>query len=466
MTKILHVAGREFQATVLTKGFIFGMLITPLMIGLVVIVFPRMINRTPPKIEGQVAIVDPTGQVAGAFRDYLQPERFAERLADERRQIDEATPQALRRTVGASPTARAAVEQSVEAALGSVPRLDIVTLAQGGDVEAAKAPLASPPSAEAPTSTRLALVVVHADAVTPSSSPGRFGSYDLYVRSKIDDRLIDNIRDGLREAIIEARVAASGFDRRQIEQLTRVDRPASRTVTAAGERETNEVLNMLLPMGFMLLLLMSVMTSGQYLLTTTVEEKSNRVVEVLLSAVSSMELMVGKILGQLAVGLLVLVLYAGLGIAALVSFAMLGLLDPVLVVFLVVFYLLAYFMFAAFMAAIGSAVNEMREAQTMMAPVMVFVMIPWILWLPISRDPNSVLATALSFVPPVSNFVMLLRMTSSAPPPMWQVWLSILVSAAGVVAAVWFAAKIFRVGLLMFGKPPNFRTLVRWARMA
>jgi ABC-type Na+ efflux pump permease subunit len=220
------------------------------------------------------------------------------------------------------------------------------------------------------------------------------------------------------------------------------------------------------PAGFMLLLMMSVMTSGQYLLTTTVEEKSNRVVEVLLSAVSAMELMTGKILGQMAVGFLVLVLYAGLGIAALLSFAMLGLVDPKLIAFLLVFYLLATFTYSALMAAIGSAVNEMREAQTLMMPVLLLVMIPWILWLPISREPNSTLAVVLSFLPPVGNFVMLLRMTSTAPPPMWQVWLSIAVSALGVYATLWFAAKVFRVGLLMFGKPPSFGTLIRWARMS
>ena len=245
-----------------------------------------------------------------------------------------------------------------------------------------------------------------------------------------------------------------------------MDRTASRTVTAEGERTTNEALNVLLPAVFMGLLLISVFTSGQYLLTTTVEEKSNRVVEVLLSAVSAMELMVGKIIGQMGVGLLVLALYAGLGIVALFSFAMLGLLDPTLIVFLLVFYVLAYFTVASFMAAIGSAVNEMREAQTLMTPVMLLIMIPWMLWLPISRDPNSTLAVVLSFIPPVSNFVMLLRMSSTSPPPMWQTGLSILVSAAGVVVSVWFAAKVFRVGLLMFGKPPTMRTLIRWARMS
>jgi ABC-2 type transport system permease protein len=121
---------------------------------------------------------------------------------------------------------------------------------------------------------------------------------------------------------------------------------------------------------------------------------------------------------------------------------------------------------ASLMAAIGAAVNEMREAQTLMTPVMLAMMIPWILWLPISRDPNSMFAVITSFLPPINTFVMLLRMSSTAPPPGWQVWLSILIGLVSVYAAVWLAAKVFRIGILMFGKPPDFRTLIRWVRMA
>ena len=84
----------------------------------------------------------------------------------------------------------------------------------------------------------------------------------------------------------------------------------------------------------------------------------------------------------MAVGFLVLLLYAGLGLLALVSFATIGLLDPMLIVYLLIFYVLAFFTIASMMAAIGSAVNEMREAQTLMTPVMMFLMIPWLLWLP------------------------------------------------------------------------------------
>ena len=76
------------------------------------------------------------------------------------------------------------------------------------------------------------------------------------------------------------------------------------------------------------------------------------------------------------------------------------------------------------------------------------------------------LAIVLSYIPPVSNFVILLRLTSSSPPPLWQAWLAVVVGAAGVYVLLWFAAKVFRVGLLMFGKPPTLGTLIRWARMS
>jgi ABC-2 type transport system permease protein len=97
---------------------------------------------------------------------------------------------------------------------------------------------------------------------------------------------------------------------------------------------------------------------------------------------------------------------------------------------------------------------------------MMIIMIPWILWMTIIRDPNSLLATVLSFVPPLSNFVIMLRLASSTPPPLWQTLLAIVAGAAGVYASLWFAARVFRIGLLMYGKPPSFATLVRWARMA
>ena len=464
MKKIICVAKREFLATVTTKAFIIGMFLTPAMIGVFLLIFPRMVDRTPPKVVGEIAIVDGSGQVAEGLRDYLRAERYVQRREEQSREAADAAPEAVKSIVAQSPEAQAAMQRQVAAALGEVPQLTVVALDPGIDLEDAKTPLKIQVSRG--EAGRLALVIVHPDAVQRAPGKDQFGSYELFVRSKLDDRIESDIRNGLREAIVEARVRNSGMKRDEIDALTTVQRPRSRTVTAEGERTTNQMFNQLLPAAFIMLLLISSLTSSQSLLTSTIEEKSSRVVEVLLSAVSPLELMAGKILGQMAVGFVVLALYGSLGILALFSFAMFGLLDPVLIVFLLIFFVLASLTFAALMAAIGSAVSEIREAQGLLTPVMLILMAPIMFWMPISREPNSAMAVALSFVPGVGNFVTLLRMASNSPPPAWQVGLSIFICAAGAAAAVWAASKVFRIGLLMFGKPPTFGTLIRWIRMS
>lgn len=438
MRKLFHVAWREFVATVATKGFIIGVLMTPALMAFFILVMPALMNEAAPPIAGEILVRDPTGVVFPALVDYLAPEAMAERRRDVLDAASEVVPDAVSKT-------------AMKGLMGEVPQLDIRPL-EGG-LEDAKASLLTNPNL-------LAVAIVEPNAIDEAE-----GSYALFVREKLDDRVEDELHDALREAIVDARIRARGLDRGEIEAITRVPYRRSTTVTEQGERETLGVLNMMMPLAFMGLVLTSVMVSGQYLLTTTIEEKQSRVVEMLLSAVSPMELMTGKILGQFCVGLVILVLYSGMGLVALVSFAVAGVLDLSLVLYLFISYVIAYFVIASLMAAVGAAVNELREAQTLMTPLMIVVMVPWLLWLPISRNPDSMLALVTSFLPPVNTFAMLLRITSSSPPPTWQILLSLAIGVASVFAALWFAGKVFRVGLLMHGKPPNLRTLLRWSRM-
>ena len=210
----------------------------------------------------------------------------------------------------------------------------------------------------------------------------------------------------------------------------------------------------------------TVLIGGQGLVTSTIEEKSSRVIEVLLSAISPFELLAGKILGQMGVSLVMLGLYIGLAFMMLTSFALFGLLDLSLVFYLLVFFVITYLTVGSAMAAVGAAVNEMREAQSLMMPIMLTLMLPWVLAAPIAREPNSTFSMAMSFIPPVNTFAMLLRLTSSAPPPAWQVWLTIAIGLVSVVASMWCAAKVFTIGLLMYGKPPDLKTLIGWIRKA
>ncbi|MGQ0628342.1 MAG: ABC transporter permease, partial [Phycisphaerales bacterium] len=182
--------------------------------------------------------------------------------------------------------------------------------------------------------------------------------------------------------------------------------------------------------------------------------------------VSPIELMVGKIVGQMCVAGTILVLYGVLGVGAVTFFNQGHLLDPLTFVYAAAFFIIAFFLIASMMAAIGSAVNDMREAQSLMGPFMIVLIIPMVLWMPISRNPNSLFAEVCSFVPPISPFVMVVRLAGSEPIPAWQAPVAVLIGIVSMIVSAWAAAKIFRVGILMYGKPPNVRTLIRWIRMA
>jgi ABC-type Na+ efflux pump permease subunit len=454
MKKIGLIAKREFLAAVSSKGFVIGLLMMPALFALLAVA-TRVMGSGGTRVTGEIAIVDATGTVAAPLRQALTPEAIQERRA-----------RAIARALGTLGTSSSAALRGAQASapgMGVPPLLTLVERPSGDDLQAAKAWLLE----SAPEQPRhAALVVVHADAVVPAAGKSDYGTYDLYLPPNLDERVEGELRDALRDTIVNARASARGIAMAEVRSMTTVAAPPSVTITAGTERRTASAFNRSVPFIFAGLLVFGVMIGGQTLLTSTVEEKSSRVIEVLLSAVSPFELMAGKILGQMAVSLLVLGLYVGMGLVVLTSFAMLGLLNPMLIVYLLVFFFITYLLFASVFGAIGAAVTEMREAQALLSPVMIVLMAPWMLAFPVSREPNSVMAVAMSFIPPTNSFFMMVRLASTSPPPMWQVWLSAVIGLAAALAATWAAAKIFRVGLLMYGKPPNFATLMRWVRQS
>ena len=463
MKRIGLIAAREFLATVMTRAFFVGVLIVPALLGLAFTIGPRLLNQRSAPVQGQIAIVDPTGRVTTELRVAITPAAIAGRRADVARRMIAAAPAAVRDVAESGASASVA---AVERVAGAVPDLHLVERLVDGsdplDLRSHKAWL----SEAVPGERHLALVVVQPNAVDLPPSGVEYGTYDLYVPPNLDDRIENVLFDCLREAIVSARAKAQRLDARRLDALGRVNRASSITVSRLGERPTVGVFNRLLPFVFVGMMLFTVILGGQGLVTSTLEEKTSRVIEVLLSAVSPFELLAGKILGQMAVSLVILGLYVVLALTILASFALFGLLDLWLVFYLVVFFVITYLTIGSAMAAVGSAVNEMREAQSLMMPIVLVMMIPWMLAEPITRQPNSVFSTVISFVPPVNTFAMLLRLTSSAPPPGWQVWLTILIGLMSVVVSTWCAAKVFTIGLLMHGKPPDLKTLVRWIRQS
>jgi ABC-2 type transport system permease protein len=452
MNKILLIAQREFLTTVANKGFIFGLFLMPVLIGVAVLIGPRLVGTMrSPQVVGRVAVVDPTGQVLPVLRSTLSPAAI-----QERRQAE------AMRALAAVSGGEGIPSSPAATAFAPAPDLAIVERPSSADLESEKKAL----SAADQAARVMALVVVAADAVEQPAAGAEFGTYSIYASRDLNADTERILYESLREAIVTARLTASQLDQQRIDTMTRVRRPVSVTVTQAGEQRSRRQFMQMLPFLVGVMLFAAVIMGGQQLMTSTVEEKSSRVVEVLLAAVSPFQLMFGKLLGQAAVGLLGIAIYLALGLLALYSFAMFGIIDPLLIVYFLVFFLITYLVFGALMMSIGAAVNTMQEAGSLMGPVMLMLLFPYMLSPMIGRAPNSPLSVAMSFIPPFNSFAMMTRMSSESPPPSWQIWLTLLIGIGTVFVAIWFAAKIFKVGLLMHGKPPNVATLIRWARQA
>jgi ABC-2 type transport system permease protein len=438
MQRVWMVAARDFSVTVGNKGFVFGILLVPLLIALLVFLGPRILNARSPVVVGQVAVVDATGDLTSELRLDLAPLAIA-----------------ARRARGS--------QNPLQKEGPSIPSISVVEQPATEDLQVAKNWLVHTPNA---SERHLAVIAIHPDAVKRAAGKSEYGSYDLYIASRLDENTENVIHDAVRQALISARLKGDGIDQAAVDASMNVVRPVSITVGAGGERETRRGFARMLPFLCGILLFIGVMTGGQVLMTSTIEEKSSRVVEVLLAAVSPLELMWGKLLGQVGVGLLIVGVYVGLGMLALLEYSLAGLIDPMLLVYLVIFYLLASLVYGGLMMSIGAAVNQVADAQSLMGPVMILLLAPYALVPMIGQNPNSTLSVAMTFVPPVNSFVVLARLASGTPPPLWQVLGAMATGLAAAGVAVWFAAKVFKIGLLMQGKPPNFGTLVKWARMA
>lgn len=476
MNRMFAVAWREFVSVVWTRGFLLGVLLPPIMSGIAILAVFLVKNIEGPRVQGHVVIVDHSGVVGEGAVKRL-PEDMAARNKEKVEQAKKAVDKAAE-TLNLPPDQAAQAKAMADMQTKQVlPSTDI--RAQLGkpdeDLEKLKEILRTTEikaKGESADPDPLLAVAVIPEGATKPNTDGKFGAFDLFVAPKVDIEIQQGIERSIGDAIVDARIAgdsrvkAAGLDSTYLRSMLARPNIDAVTITKSGERKSIGELQMLIPMGFMILLMVSVMTTGQYLMTTVVEEKSSRVMEILLSAVSPMQLMTGKIMGHMAVGVLIIGIYGSVGVGSLIYFALTQLVTPLTFLLLICYFICAAVTMAAFMAAIGAAVNELREAQTLMSPVMIITILPWMIWFVIQRAPNSPLATTLSFIPVLSPYVMVLRLGGSEPIPSWQHPIALVIGTVTSITVLWGAAKIFRIGVLMYGKPPNFKTLIKWVRMA
>jgi ABC-2 type transport system permease protein len=270
---------------------------------------------------------------------------------------------------------------------------------------------------------------------------------------------------------------ANGLVRGRVDSLlaARVARPAELeqlfTIGKDGNFELKdnrrEMLDFMVPFMFAMLLGVSIVLGGQYLLQGVAEEKESRILESLLCTVSPEELMAGKLFGLGAAGLLVVAIWASVGATVVGPILLLaGVKLPAgLLLIALGYFLLGYLFYGSIMTGIGAVTGNMREAQQFSVWFTFLNFAPFIMITFLLGRPNAPLAVALSMFPPTAPGAMMLRLTApSSAVPLWQVAASLALLAAAAWAALMASARIFRIGLLLYGKTPNLPEIIRWAR--
>jgi ABC-2 type transport system permease protein len=414
--KLWAIVKREYVERVRTKAFVIGTLLAPLLMGAMTIV-PVMVARQSGK-PLRVAVLDRSGRLGPAVENALRTARFDGKIRFE-----------LRPGGDASGMREAALKEAV---LGD--QLD-------GYLE------------------------IPEDVLGTSSA--RY--YGRNVSNRIDLRTMEL---AVSETVVTARLAGQGLDPATVKDLTKDLDLKTIQLSESGEREDRGGTARMLAFVMLAILYVGILMWGQAVMTSVIEEKTSRVVEVMSAGVAPTVLLAGKLLGVGGAGLTQFLVWSlsllGISLASAgplaSSFEMPEISALTLVSFLL-FFLLGFLFYAALYAAIGAAVNTVQEAQNLVFPVMLPIIAGFVFFPAVLEAPAGPLAVSLSMIPGVSPLIMFLRIVVLTPPA-WQIVLSIALMAAGIVGVLWVSARVYRVGILMYGKKPTFPELMRWVRHA
>ncbi len=441
MRKILSVIKREYIQIVRTKGFIIGTVLGPVLMAAILVV-PIVMGTVAVERQETIGVVDLSGEI------FLELDKKLDRK-------DYRMDDGNRRYV-----------------------LRKVELPYGSSVDELKKDL----NAKVLNKELSAYILIPEDvlevedtikaAVERGTAEGSGGGKIEYVSEHTTDfEKLGELNGALNSVIIEKRLRREGLDPQKISQFIQRVRLTPIKVTKKGEEE--DTMGTFWVSYFLALIIyMAIFIYGSVIMRGVIEEKSSRVVEVILSSLKPFQLMLGKILGIGAVGLTQFSIWAVFGFAATqysrsfipsgAEFSLVSIPTYVFVYF-VVFFILGYFLYATFYAAVGSMVNSEKEAQQLVMPVTMFLILPLLLLIFVIRSPDSALSVGLSLFPLFAPIIMMLRV-SVLLPPFIQIAAAIVFLILAVLLMAWLAAKIYRVGILMYGKPPKFGEIIRWIR--
>ena len=292
---------------------------------------------------------------------------------------------------------------------------------------------------------------------------------DLYARNVGDFDMISRFKNTLSKLVSNHRLLASGLEPTLINKLIKpVKLETTKVMRGRKESKGGFMSEYFTTFIFIFIIYFTIILYATSIMRSIIQEKNSRIVETILSGTNAYQFMAGKILGQGAVGITQYAIWVAVGIGLFFasgkflptsSFTI----SPITFFYFVLFYILGYFLFSTLYAAIGAIVNSEQEAQSLITPVVLLLVIPLIMIGMIVKDPNSTVVTSLSLVPFFSPIIMFARI-NLANPPVLQIILSIAILILTIAVLIWLVAKIFRVGILMYGKRPTFPEILKWVK--
>ncbi|HLL76878.1 MAG TPA: ABC transporter permease [Pyrinomonadaceae bacterium] len=455
MKKLLVIIRREYVSRVRTKAFVVTTVLMPLLIVLSG-VLPGLLFSIKTGGATRLAVLDETGRLYEPVRESLLAPRRRD-TGDDGRAKAGAIPMR-----GVTPEQREEQMREVTRALGTRYEIEQVSAAGRPRDEIARELNARVLKGELD-----GYLVLPPDILESNRA-------EFYSRNTSDILTREQIEDGVSRAVVEQRMRDANIDRERVRQLSReVEIEAAKVRKSGVERDTGGSFG--LAMGIGIFIYAALLLYGQVILQAVVEEKTTRISEVLFSSVNAFQLMMGKLIGVSLVGVTQIAIWgvafaalAGYGVAAAAASGFDFALPSVplsFVVYSLLFFLVGFLMYATIFVLVGSMVTSEKEAGQAAMPVILLSVMSVYLIFPVIRSPGSTLAFWISIAPFLSPVTMLVRIVTDTP-PFWQIALSLAIGVATTVGLTWVAARIYRTGMLMYGKSASIPEVLRWVRRA
>ncbi|MEM8876212.1 MAG: ABC transporter permease [Planctomycetota bacterium] len=475
MSKIWTVTVREYLAAVKTKGFIVGLIMMPILMGFGFVAgqFAQSVGDGSTR---KVAIIDHTGGTvydmieAAVERHNAKPQVLGSGEDEDGEPITRQTePKFVIERIDATDLDTQRVDLSDRVRSGEL----LAFVEVGEDLLQPKMKQLNPDdlkeleeAAQSPTAALGAMDIL--GNLQTDSSVVR------YVSNKPTYRTFTNLLNReLRQPVQFKRMANANINLGVVSQVMQLATPMAiqdgglyektETGEVAEERKGGRLIAAFaVPIGLLAVMFLVVMTGVSPMTTNVIEEKQLRIAEVLLSGARPFEIMMGKLLGGVGTALTLGIVYVAGAYATAAYFGFAQFVPPMTLVWFVVFTILTALLFGAMFTAAGAAVNNIKEAQSLMTPIILLLVVPISLVMPVVEDPNSTLSTFLGLFPFTASIIGLVRLAVPPGVPLWQTLLAVASSLAGTIAVIWLAGRIFRVGMLSYGKAPTPRQLVGW----